>query len=99
MNGKLIVFVLVIFFIFCGFMSAGHAAEDKKLDLNKATVEELAKVPGMNREIAEMIVETRKENGDFVDMEELLDIDGIDNKLLRTLKQYIFIDDVAGCNC
>jgi competence protein ComEA len=75
-------------------------AEDAaKIDINKATVEELAKVPGLNMELAKKMVEHRKENGEFVDLEELLDIDGIDNTLLRSLKKYLIIQAAGGCNC
>ncbi|EFK11688.1 competence protein ComEA helix-hairpin-helix repeat region [delta proteobacterium NaphS2] len=81
--------------------SAGALAEDKKgkLNINKATVEELAKLPGMTQEIAEGIVELRKERGEFVDMSELLDVEGVDNRLLRKLEPLITIEKVSGCNC
>jgi hypothetical protein len=32
-------------------------------------------------------------------MEELLDIKGIDNRLLRQLKQHLYIEPVGDCNC
>lgn len=77
----------------------GSSAEEKKVNLNKATVEELAEVPGLNKELAQKVVEKRKENGEFVDLEELLDIEGIDNNLLRSLRKHLFIDPAGGCNC
>ena len=75
------------------------AAEDGKLNLNAATVEELVKVPGLNKGLAQKIVELREKNGEFIDMEELLDIKGIDNRLLRQLKQHLYIEAVDDCNC
>ena len=48
---------------------------------------------------AEKIIEARDENGEFVDMEELLDIEGVDTKLLRQLKKYIKIEELDGCDC
>jgi len=81
-------------------MTGGVFAEDeKKLNLNAATVEELSKVPGLDQALAAKIIELREENGEFIDMEELLDIPGIDNKLLRQLKRYLFIESVDDCNC
>ncbi len=81
-------------------MTGGVFAEDeKKLNLNAATVEELSKVPGLDQALAVKIIELRKENGEFIDMEELLEIPGIDNKLLRQLKRYLFIESVDDCNC
>ena len=79
--------------------AVGSSAEEKKVNLNKATVEELAQIPGLNGELAKKVVEKRKQNGEFVDLEELLDIDGIDNNLLRSLRKHLFIDPAGGCNC
>ena len=91
---------LMAFFIIFSLLSPGFYAEDKdKINLNSATVEELAKVPGLNKELAERIIEAREENGEFVDMEELLDIEEIDDKLLDQLIKYIKIEKQADCNC
>ena len=49
--------------------------------------------------MAEKIVQLRKENGEFVDMSELLDIDGMDNALLRKLDKHLFIEPASDCNC
>lgn len=56
------------------------------LNFISATVEKLAKVLGLNKDMAEKTVAVREENGEFVDMDELLDIDSVDVKLLRQLK-------------
>ncbi len=70
-----------------------------KLNLNKATVEQLAEIPGLNQDMAEKIIELRDENEEFVDMEELLDVDGMDNTLLRKLDKHLFIEPASDCNC
>ena len=83
-------------------LACGMYAEEKKegkLNLNKATVEQLAKIPGLNKDLAKKIVELREENGEFIDMEELLDIPGINNQTLRELKKHLFIEAVDDCNC
>lgn len=94
----LIVLLFVAAFICTTFSVPAHA-EDGKLNLNAATVEELANVPGLDQEMAEKIVELRTENGEFIDLDELLDVDGMDSSLLRKIKPYVFIEAVAGCNC
>lgn len=73
--------------------------KDGRLNLNAATKEDLAKIDGINSEMADQILELRKENGEFVDLEELLDIDGFDNKLLRKLKKLIYLEKASDCNC
>lgn len=77
----------------------GFAEEQKKINLNAASVEELSKVPGLNVDLAQKIMKLREENGEFIDMEELLSVPGIDNQLLRKLKKYLFIESVEDCNC
>jgi competence protein ComEA len=87
---------LLLFSVLAGSI---YAEDEAKLNLNAATVEQLAKIPGLNQALAEKIIKLREENGEFIDLEELLDIDGIDNKLLRQLKKHLFIEAVDDCNC
>ncbi len=87
---------LLILFIFA---SVGFAQNEKKINLNKATVEQLSQIPGLNKDLAQKIVKLRKDNGEFIDMEELLDVPGIDNELLRKLKRFLFIESVDDCDC
>ncbi|MGD9157318.1 MAG: helix-hairpin-helix domain-containing protein [Desulfobacteraceae bacterium] len=94
-----IIYLMTLLLMFCLPASGLYAGEDNKINLNSATLEELEKVPGLNKELAEKIIAAREENGEFVDMEELLDIDGIDVKLLRQLKKHIKVEGLDGCNC
>lgn len=72
---------------------------DGKLNLNIATVEQLAEIPGITPEMAQAIIDLREENEEFVDMEELLDVDGIDPGLLRQLQKHLFLEPASSCNC
>ena len=80
---------------------AAPAAEDTagKINLNKATAAELAKIPGLNEALANKILDLRKVNGEFVDMSELLQVQGIDSKLLRQIEKNLFIEKASDCNC
>ncbi len=89
----------LILLLFFGTGVAKAADDEGKLNLNAASVEELSKIPGLNRDLAQKIVDLREENGEFIDMEELLDIPGIDNSMLRKLKKHLFIEAVDDCNC
>ncbi len=73
--------------------------KDGKLNLNLATMEDLLKVPGLDKKLAERILEARKKTTEFVDLEELKDIEGIDDALFRKLKNHVFVEPAAGCNC
>ena len=99
MNLKKILYFMTLVLIISILSSGLNAEEDKKINLNSATVEELEKIPGLNRELAQKIIAAREENGEFVDMDELLDIEGIDIELLRGLKENIKIEAPDECNC
>lgn len=99
MKTKKITCCVAFFLIFSLLASGLYAEDEEKININSATVEELSKVPGISKELAEKIIEVREENGEFVDMEELLDIDGIDIKLFRQLKKHIKVEELDGCNC
>jgi len=51
--------------------------EEAPLDLNSATAEELAALPGLGPELAERIVDYREVNGPFVSVDELADVSGM----------------------
>lgn len=92
--------IIVLLFMVAALCTVA-SADDKegKINLNKATAEELAALPGITEEIAAGIVELREERGEFVDIMELLDVDGIDNRLLRKLERLLYIEAVSDCNC
>lgn len=62
------------------------------VDINTATVEELALIEGIGNAIAENIVEYRESVGYFHSVEELLKVDNIGDKRLALIKDYIYID-------
>ena len=99
MKGKGITVYLGILFILFTFAGGGLADDEGKINLNTASVEELSKVPGLNIDLAQKILAIREDSGEFIDMEELLDVPGIDNELLRKLKKYLFIEPVEDCDC
>jgi len=71
---------------------------DGKINLNKATQEQLS-AADISEELAVSILELRKENEEFIDMEELMDAEGMSAKELRKIKKHFYIEEVAGCNC
>ena len=91
--------LLGVLLIFTVLANGGFAEEEEKINLNSISVEELSKIPGLNLELAQKIVKLREENGEFIDMEELLSVPGIDNRLLRQLKKHLFVESVEDCNC
>lgn len=99
MGKKTIASCLGLFLFLTVFVSGGFAEDQEKINLNAVSAEELSQVPGLNMDLAKKIVDLREENGEFIDMEELLSVPGIDNKLLRQLKKHLFIEPVEDCDC
>jgi competence protein ComEA len=70
--------------------------EDKKrerpLNLNTATLEELAQLPGVGPTIAQRIVRHREKSGPFRKLEELLVVRGISRKKFEKIRPYLTLE-------
>jgi competence protein ComEA len=61
------------------------------VDINKASAEELATLPGIGAKKAIAIVEYRELNGKFVSVEELVNVKGIGPKMLAKLNGFVSV--------
>ena len=57
-----------------------------KVNVNSASAEELATLPGITKARAEKIVKYREENGFFSSLEDLKNIDMINDKLIESIR-------------
>lgn len=64
---------------------------EKSINLNNASINQLAMLPGIGVKTAENIIDYRKLNGNFTQVDELLEVKGIGNSKLEKIKKYIFI--------
>lgn len=62
-----------------------------KINLNKATLEELQKIPGVGQKKAEAILQYREEKGAFKKIEEITEISGIGPNTFEKLKEFISV--------
>lgn len=69
------------------FVSGGFSA--KKINLNKANIEQIAQHPYIRKKLAKMIVAYRLQHGNFERLEDLLKIHQVDEKTLLKIKPYI----------
>ena len=89
---KQIVTLLSSLFIVCSFaqFNAADANSAKKLDLNRASVSELATLPGIGKSKAKAIVEHRSKSP-FQEVEELLQVKGIGKKLFGKIQNLVMV--------
>jgi competence ComEA-like helix-hairpin-helix protein len=65
---------------------------EAKVNINTATAEEIAKTLGIGLTLAHMITGYRRDNGNFVDMEELRDVPELSEDFVETYGDKIIID-------
>ncbi len=69
--------------------AAPAKAAEATVDVNTATVDDLAKVPGIGDALAQRIVEFRTKNGPFERVDDLLKVRGIGEKSLEKLRPHL----------
>lgn len=62
-----------------------------KVDINKASSEDLQQIKGVGPALAEKIISYREQNGKFKNIEELKNVSGIGEKKYETLVEYVTI--------
>lgn len=71
-----------------GMVDQASAMKDG-IDINSATPEMLATIPGIDPKIAEGIAKYREANGAFTNAKDLLNVDGITPDLLNKIKPFL----------
>ena len=78
----------------------GKKITGKTVNVNKATAEEIAKnCPLIPLGLAKKIVEYRQDMGVFQSLEELLQVEGFDKKLLHRVKPFLLLEGLGGGDC
>jgi competence protein ComEA len=76
-----------------------HLLEEKerretiRVDINKASLVELIRLPGIGPVLAKRIIEFRERRGPFKKYEDLLKVKGIGRKTLERIKPYILLEE------
>ena len=81
-----LVILLVMFFI-----PLAVALDVKKVNINKATIEELMQIKGIGKKYAERIIDFRKKNGPFKTIADIIKVKGIGPKKFELIKDMITV--------
>lgn len=68
------------------------ASEVEKVNLNTADAAELEALPGIGETLAQRIVAYREENGRFTAPEDLMGVEGIGEKTINGLQDYVILE-------
>ena len=67
------------------------ATASAPVNLNTATAEQLATIPGVGPKMAERILDYRQKNGGFKKIEDLMNVSGVGEKSLLKMKPLITV--------
>ena len=65
--------------------------KEEKIDINKATQEELETLSGIGPSTANKIVQYRKDNGNFKSIEDIKNVNGIGESKYNEIKEKIIV--------
>jgi competence ComEA-like helix-hairpin-helix protein len=96
-------FQVFLSLLLLGLIPSGAFSHEKskansatRIDLNRATLQELTSLPGIGIVTARRIIEFREKNGPFRRVEEVLIIRGISKKKFQQLLQRISVEGESG---
>ncbi len=73
-------------------------AEENKIDLNNASVDELLSLYGIGEVRAQAIIDYRNENGGFFTVDELIYVKGISPKIYENNKDFVTVGPYTEVN-
>lgn len=90
---------LVLFLCLAGAAALGAGQTQpkqepaKRIDLNKATAEELQQLPDIGPARAKAIIDFREKSGPFRRVEDLLAVPGISKRRLAKIRPFVFVEE------
>ena len=77
-------------------LAAPKAAPSGKINLNTATAQQLAELPGVGAKLAARIVEYRQKAGGFKSAQELMNVQGVGEKNFARIQPHLTVGESAG---
>lgn len=86
-----LILLVVGFFLASLVLSVGAFAEEKKVNINTASQEELTQV-GFESDLAARIIEYRQQHGPFASLDDLTKVEGMSSELWEQFKDRLCAD-------
>ena len=93
LNRKMIISVLLAIVVGLAGVINVNAADQKKININTASAEELTQLKGIGASHAANIIEFREKNGPFETPEDLMQVSGIGQKTFENNKELIRVTE------
>lgn len=77
-------------------MEGQQAMPSTPIDVNTATAEELAMIPGLDRTLAQNIIDYREANGPFASVDDLSRVTGMDQQTLDSIRGWVTVGEGEG---
>ena len=68
-------------------------SDGERIDLNRATQEELMTLPGIGEVLAQRIIDYREANGPFRQAAELMNVSGVGEGIFTKLRDYVYVEE------
>ena len=88
----LVACLLLVWLSPVGYADPGQTGKDGRVNINKASVEELVELPRVGETVAKRIIEYREKNGPFKQVEDLKSVRGIGDKVFDQILPKIRVD-------
>ena len=72
---------------------AAGATATEKVDLNRATQQDLETLPGIGPSLAQRILSARQEHGPFQRIEDLMNVQGIGEKNFLRIREHVTVGE------
>jgi competence protein ComEA len=86
-----LVMAALVVIVFSVHVQAYPETQNKKIDINTASVTELQKLPRIGEKVAQRIIDFRKQHGDFKKIEEIMKVKGIGERTFKLIKDMIVV--------
>lgn len=83
----------VLLAVFAGLAAAESPLPPQPVNINTASVEQLAEIPALKRPQAEMIVRIRERNGPFKAVQELRAVPGVSERVFEKVRKRVTTAD------